>query len=131
MNRLKAILSAKGLGLVLAGLLAWAAPATISAAHAHSVLVSSDPKIGETVNGGARDMVLVFDSRVDPQRSRIFVTYPDDTRHVLKPTLGKTLGTLVVHVDQLPAGTVFLNYEVLSVDGHIARGVVKFTVAAQ
>lgn len=114
--------------LVLAAMLAAGAPASIPSAFAHSVLVSSDPKAGDTVGADARDLVLVFDSRVDPQRSRIFLTYPDDSRHVLKPSLGKTLGTLTVHVDQLPPGTLYLNYEVLSVDGHIARGVVKFTV---
>lgn len=120
---------AYGLALVLVGTVLWGVSAKLSPALAHSVLVSSDPKIGDIVAPGPRDLILTFDSRVDSHRSRIFMTYPDDSRHTLTPTLGKTQGTLVVHVDDLPQGQIYLNYEVLSVDGHIARGVVKFTVA--
>jgi methionine-rich copper-binding protein CopC len=122
---------AKGLAVALLGLMTWASPRGIPAACAHSVLVSSEPKIDETVTPGPRDLTLVFDSRVDPHRSRIFMTLPDGARQTLTPELGQTQGTLILHVDQLPAGQIYLNYEVLSVDGHIARGVVKFTVAAQ
>lgn len=121
---------AQGLALLLVGITMWGASAEMSPALAHSVLVSSAPKIDAVVAPGPRDLTLTFDSRVDAHRSRIFMTYPDGVRHALTPEIGKTKGTLVVHVEDLPVGQIYLNYEVLSVDGHIARGVVKFTVGA-
>ena len=100
-----------------------------TAAQAHSVLVSSDPAANATVDVGTRTLQLVFDSRVDPKRSRLYLSQPDGKTQTLIPEAGTTKGTLTVQADCAAAGDYKLRYEVLSVDGHIARGSLPFSVS--
>ncbi len=102
-----------------------------SQAQAHSVLVSSDPALNAVVETGARSLKLVFDSRVDPKRSRLFLALPDGSKLTLTPDVGDTKGTLLAAVDLAAPGKYILSYEVLSIDGHIARGFLPFSVAAK
>ena len=102
-----------------------------SAASAHSVLVSSDPVANTSVEQGSRQLSLVFDSRVDPKRSRLYLELPDKTKQTLIPQAEATKGTLTVSVDLAADGPHVLSYEVLSIDGHIARGVLSFTVTGK
>lgn len=111
--------------------LLWATVLISSPALAHSVLVSSDPAANASVEPGARTFSLVFDSRVDPKRSRLYLEFPDQTKQTLIPEAGATKGTLTVKVDLAADGPHVLTYEVLSIDGHIARGALTFTVASK
>ena len=99
-----------------------------SVGNAHSVLVSSDPVANTSVETGTHSLRLVFDSRVDPKRSRLYLSQPDGAKLTLVPEGGATKGTVTVQVELGAVGSYKLTYEVLSIDGHIARGTLPFTV---
>jgi copper resistance protein C len=100
-------------------------------ALAHSVLVSSQPTANGTVSAKGFDVELKFDSRVDFARSRLTMESADGKKMVLKTAQGGGKGTVIAHAEGVPAGPCRLIFEVLSVDGHIARGVVPFTITAE
>jgi hypothetical protein len=52
-------------------------------AHAHAILEDSQPPSGGSVPAGNVPLRFQFDSRVDHARSRLTLTHPDRTQHVL------------------------------------------------
>ena len=100
-------------------------------AQAHSVLLSSQPVTNATVSAKGFDIELKFDSRVDSARSRLTMELADGKKIMLKAAQGNGKGSIVAHADNLTSGMARLVYEVLSVDGHIARGVLPLTITAE
>jgi copper resistance protein C len=111
--------------LVLCGIVALAP----RAAFAHALLVSSTPKAGSTVTGPDLDIVLKYDSRVDPARSSVSLLAPDGKVRELviaHPQSGPQF--LSTKATGLAKGAYVLRWTALSSDGHITRGEVPFTV---
>ena len=72
-------------------------------------------------------MEFRFNSRIDPGRSRLTVSGPDNQPVVIPVEAGDGSNVLVSRVDLKP-GRQTVRWQVLAVDGHITRGVVAFTV---
>lgn len=102
-----------------------------SPAAAHAVLVASQPAAHSTVAGPDVDVVLHFNSRIDAARSRLSITPASGKPVPLVAGPGQGSEELVAHAQSLPPGQCTLTYEVLSIDGHIARGILPFTVAGR
>jgi len=95
--------------------------------HAHALLLSSQPASGAQVAGPAADIALHFNSRVDAPRSRLTLVGPGGEKS-LSPGQGSNPAEMTAHADDLIAGAYVLHWEALSVDGHVSRGTVKFSV---
>ena len=111
--------------LALAG---WTALAPI-AARAHAIVVSSVPAAGAVVHDKGGRVVVRFNSRIDPVRSRLLLVRADGSSTTLE--LSDTLGpdTLAATIGELTPGSYRLRWQVLAIDGHITRGDIPFTVA--
>lgn len=100
-----------------------------SAALAHAILVSSQPRIDGTVSAGSVAMEFRFNSRIDRARSRLWLTGSDRTQAVLSILREGPEDVLRSRADLAP-GSYSVRWQVLAVDGHITRGNVPFTVTA-
>jgi len=89
-------------------------------ASAHAILTGSTPALDDTVPAGPTHMVLRFNSRIDPARSRI--TYPTAV-----PAASAGPAELATDVTLVP-GKQVLRWQVLATDGHVTRGELRFTV---
>ena len=112
--------------LLAFGLLACLWP---EAAGAHALLLSSDPTAGAAVGGPDIALTLRYNSRVDADRSRLTLNGPDGKSRPLAVGRGESPSILASRADGLSAGRYTLRWEVLSVDGHISRGDLPFSVA--
>jgi copper resistance protein C len=99
-----------------------------SAAWAHAVVVSSSPAAGATVSGDAVSIRLRFNSRIDHVRSRLTLFAPDGAAQTLTPASDSPADELDTAAKVLSTGAWRLRWQVLSVDGHITRGDILFTV---
>ena len=121
-RRLVALLFAAGLGSAGLGL-------GSTAARAHAIVVSSQPAAGAVVHGKTVAVVVRFNSRIDPVRSRLLLVRADGTTTTLELGEAPSLDTLAAAVGELAPGAYRLRWQVLAVDGHITRGDIPFTVA--
>ncbi len=96
------------------------------AAAAHAVLVESQPAPKAEIAGSEIEINLHYNSRVDAKRSRLVLKGPAGVT-VLEVRQGKTEADLAASVAALPPGRYSLNWDVLSVDGHVSRGQIPFT----
>ncbi|GAA1330453.1 copper resistance CopC family protein [Saccharothrix algeriensis] len=121
----------RALTLLLACLLAGgAALVAAGPALAHNVLVSSDPKDGQTLETGPAQITLTFDQPVQAGEkfNTITVKGPEDTRWEAdgEPTVKDNSVTFAVR-PLGPAAEYSVGYRILSADGHSVTGNLKFT----
>ena len=112
--------------ILLAALFAGAAPAP--GALAHAILVGSEPGMRATVAPGPADVVLRFNSRIDPARLRLVLVRPDRTEAILPLRDDAPPNALQARAETSAPGDHVLRWQVLAVDGHITRGELPFTV---
>lgn len=98
------------------------------AARAHAIVVSSQPAANAVVHGTTVEVVVRFNSRIDPIRSRLLLVRADGTSTTLELKDTPTPDTLATTVGELAPGTYRLRWQVLAIDGHITRGDIPFTV---
>ncbi|MBW4719519.1 copper resistance CopC family protein [Saccharothrix obliqua] len=120
---LAAALLAGGLAVVGAG-----------TASAHNVLVSSDPKDGQSLETGPAEITLVFDQPVQAgdKFNTISVQAPDGTRweDAADPVVRDN--SVIFKVRTLgPAAEYRVDYRILSADGHSVTGDLKFTTTKE
>ncbi len=96
-------------------------------AFAHAILVESQPAHDMAVPSGKVAFSLRYNSRIDQGRSRLTLILPDKSKTVLTLAPDAAPDTLAATADLTP-GSYSLHWQVLSVDGHITRGEVPFTV---
>jgi methionine-rich copper-binding protein CopC len=101
-----------------------------SAAHAHAVVVNATPVARSTIAGPDCPVDITFNSRIDVSRSRLAVI--DDAGKSRPLTLDAVAepNRLRATARGLAAGGHVLEWYVLSTDGHITRGRLKFTVGS-
>jgi len=99
-----------------------------STAHAHAILLDSQPAARGTAAPGTANVVLRFNSRVDHGRSRLALR-TGGREQVLRVAPTGADDVLEAQVDLQP-GDYVLRWQVLAVDGHITRGDVPFQVKA-
>ena len=98
-------------------------------ALAHAIVVAAEPAAGAVLHGEEAKLMLRFNSRIDAERSRLTLIFPDGGAHPLRLTASDAPDTLAAAIDGLGAGAYRLRWQVLAVDGHITRGDIPFTVA--
>jgi methionine-rich copper-binding protein CopC len=113
---------------VIARLLAMLALALVAeGVSAHALVVSSQPAAGAVVPAGSLHVALGFNSRIDAKRSRVVLRSPDGTEREVA-VAGDAQGRLAGNADVERTGHWSLHWQVLSVDGHVTRGEIPFTV---
>ncbi|MGY3453499.1 copper resistance CopC family protein [Bradyrhizobium sp. USDA 4353] len=98
------------------------------AASAHAIIVSSQPASGATIDKDALAIRLRFNSRIDHTRSRLKLKAPDGAEQALTPALDAPADEIDAQARALSPGAWHLQWQVLSVDGHITRGDIPFNV---
>lgn len=120
-------LAARAAMLLLA--LGW--PAERAAAHA--LVVASDPAAGAVLAEAPARLMLRFNSRIDPARSRLQLIPAEAVSHpplALEIAAGTEPTVLEAACPPLPGGAWRLRWQVLAVDGHITRGDIPFRIGA-
>ena len=121
----------------------------VSSALAHAILVESSPGAGEVTEAPAR-VVLRFNGRIEkrlssvtvtggPQNTFIRVLAPEPSGRsnngslasaALTPDEGPSPNVIEVPLATLAPGSYRVEWRVLSVDGHLTKGVVRFVIVA-
>ena len=95
---------------------------------AHAIVVDARPAMNAEVARGQLDIRLAFNSRIDVRRSRLALRRPDGTREDVDPLVQAPSNALVARARASVPGLWKIEWQVLSVDGHITRGELKFRV---
>jgi methionine-rich copper-binding protein CopC len=98
-------------------------------AFAHAAVVSSQPAANAQVAPGDLAIRLQFSSRVDGARARLMLIAPDRAQAAVTFSEASP-GVLSAHARVEAPGRWTLRWQVLSVDGHVTRGDIPFTVGA-
>ena len=100
-------------------------------AFAHAILVRSTPADQSVVHGRNVAMSLEYNSRIEASRCTLTLTGPNglDLPLHMEPTAQPA--ELKATASNLANGKYRIHWQVLASDGHITRGDVSFTVAAQ
>ena len=99
-------------------------------AEAHAILKESSPAANATVTGPDVPIKLKYNSRVDATRSKVQLLRPDSTVSDLPLEKQTAPDTLAAKATGLTPGEYKIQWQVLSPDGHITRGIVPFAVKA-
>jgi methionine-rich copper-binding protein CopC len=101
-------------------------------AAAHAIIVESAPAVGATVAGPDVDVTLRFNSRIDRARSSVTLSTAAAPAGAAPASLPLAADTspdiLKSRAGGLAPGRYVLRWQVLSVDGHITRGDIPFTI---
>jgi len=97
-------------------------------ARAHAIVVAAHPAMNSTVAAGELEIRLDFNSRIDQKRSRLSLQRPDGSEIAVAPAPGGPPGVLAGRAQVAGEGRWKLRWQVLSLDGHITRGEVSFSV---
>jgi copper transport protein len=111
--------------LVLAALVAFAAPA---AASAHATLVKLAPSLRQELQSPPARIVLRFDQPVDAPAHAVEVLSTAGRDFVKTVVAVKNEREMVATLRKLPRGAYTVRWRALSSDGHIANGVYTFGV---
>ncbi len=96
-------------------------------ASAHAIILESSPVANAVISGDVQ-VRLRFNSRIDHARSKLTLFAPDGTQTSLTPNADSPADALNAEAKGLAPGAWRLRWQVLSVDGHITRGDIPFTV---
>ena len=107
-------------GLVLAA----AGPAS-----AHSLLLESAPTAGVTLTTAPRELMLRFNNRIEKSLSRVRVVDAGGIARTLAVSVDGAADRLIVPVPPLAPGRWRVEWQVLSVDGHVVTGRFEFRLA--
>ena len=102
----------------------------LNTAFAHAIITDSVPAVGSTIAGPDVDIKLTYNSRIDLTRSRLQLFLSDGSKQDLAISADSTAATVISKAGGLAPGAYRLRWQVLSVDGHITRGDIPFTVKA-
>jgi len=123
------------IGLV-AALLAGLPPLDPSRVAAHAIVLESVPARDAVLDRAPARVVLRFNSKIEKRLSRVTLTAGRGTAVPLAvanegPDSDERPDRLIVPLDPLPAGAYVVRYKVLSADGHITEGSLRFTVTGR
>ena len=99
-------------------------------ASAHAIIIESSPDVNATLTGPAVPVDLHFNSRIDKKRSGLTLLNPDKTSQRLAIPVDGEADRITTIADGLAPGIYQIEWQVLSIDGHITRGFIPFTVKA-
>jgi methionine-rich copper-binding protein CopC len=101
---------------------------SLQEATAHAIVIKSSPAADAVMPAGTVPIHLQFNSRIDHDRSKVTLVGPSGTEQRVTPASGSAPDALDAEAKDLSAGAWRLRWQVLSVDGHITRGDIPFTV---
>lgn len=101
------------------------------AAFAHAMLVRSSPANQAVVHTRQVDIALDYDSRIEARRCTVKLTDAAGKPVALQMQRSAKPSELNAVAHGLANGKYQIHWQVLASDGHITRGDVSFTVAAQ
>jgi copper resistance protein C len=99
-----------------------------ASAAAHAIVIASSPAVNAKVAGPNLPIELRFNSRIDRERSRLTLVRPDGAATTLALAADTPPGLLAARANGLAPGAYRLRWQVLSIDGHITRGDIPFSV---
>ena len=102
----------------------------VRVAAGHAVLVEASPAAKSTVAGPDVPISLRYNVRIEAGRSRLSLVGPDNAVTALTIAAQPSPDTLTTCAKDLKPGAYRLRWQVLASDGHITRGEVAFSVAA-
>lgn len=111
--------------LLVAGLVLAAA----EPANAHSLLMESAPAAGATLTTVPRELMLRFNNRIEKSLSRVRVLDASGTARPLAVSVDGAADRLIAPVPPLTPGRWRVEWQVLSVDGHVVTGRFDFQLA--
>ena len=97
-------------------------------ARAHAIVVAAQPAMNSTVAQGELEIRLDFNSQIDRKRSRLSLQRPDGSEVIVALAPDGPAGVLAGRAQATQSGRWKLRWQVLSLDGHITRGEVRFSV---
>jgi len=97
-------------------------------ALAHAVVEWSQPPANGVVAPGELHVRVQFSSRIDVARSRLVLIAPDGRQTTLAPDAVDKPGLVTATTRVACDGRFTLHWQVLSLDGHVARGEIPFRV---
>jgi methionine-rich copper-binding protein CopC len=105
------------------------------AAAAHAIVLDSVPAPNAVLPRPPAQVVLRFNSKIEKQLTRVTLTGgggPPRPVSVAKDVGGDAgqPDRIVVPLGPLPPGPYVIRYKVLSADGHVTEGTLRFTVSA-
>ena len=120
--------------LAMHAVLAVVALAILStAARAHAVLVASSPKDNSVVTIAPKSVMLKFDARIEKRVTQVTLLDAKGHKVALPPApkgyRGGLPNQIIVPMPKLSAGAYRLEYQVMATDGHLAPGLIRFTIA--
>ncbi len=95
---------------------------------AHAIVLKSTPAVNAVLSGDDVPIRLRFNSRIDRARSKMTLLAPNGTQQSLTPAAESPADGLNAEAKVLAPGAWHLRWQVLSIDGHITRGDIPFTV---
>ena len=103
-------------------------------AAAHAIILESVPPQEAVLSRGPERVLLRFNSKIEKQLSRVTLSAEGDAPvRVAIVTDGATGESgpdrLVIPLQPLATGRYVIRYKVLSVDGHVTEGALRFNVS--
>ncbi len=96
----------------------------------HALILESLPRQNEAVPPSFSRVVLRFNSRIEKALSRVSILGPTGGRVPLRVTRDGAADRLIAPVSALAPGTYTVDWKVLSADGHVTEGSLRFRVSA-
>ncbi len=100
----------------------------IGPVDAHAIILQSQPDQNAVLKMGDIPVEIKFNSRIDHDRSKLVLYKPDQSEDVLKIETNDRQDIVRARIADALAGDYRLRWQVLSVDGHITRGDITFSV---
>jgi len=98
--------------------------------EAHAIVVASEPEDGTRVVA-PKALAIHFNGRIEKSPCSVSLVGPGKASVPLVATPSPRLETLAYTLPILAPGTYVATWKVLSADGHITNGVVRFTVTLE
>ena len=98
-------------------------------AVAHAIVVAAKPAMNSNVAPGELEIWLHFNSRIYTKRSRLSLRRPDGVEVTVVLAPDAPPGVLAGLALVTEKGRWTLRWQALSLDGHITRGEVSFSVS--
>ena len=101
--------------------------------YSHAILEYSEPARRATLYRPPSKVILTFNEKIEESFAKIKIIDNQD-RQIISENKALNLKndkkSIFINIPELANGTYFIQYEVMSVDGHKVKGRYKFTIKA-